>query len=220
MNVINSPTATNLARGTIIELAQNVYNNALAAQEQADRAKGLVDGEIARAAAEADRAKAEADRAADVIAEGVNDAADEADRAGVARLAAEAAARAADGAATAADGAWQAAEAAADRAEAAAGGGGIEVVPQPTSSFPDGMACYYNITLANENPNSFFIVSGGNTSATSGVCVCIPVGIMLSAIDVAGEMTIDGTGGASVRVYSTHFAIYDVDFARVAFYRV
>lgn len=92
MNTINSPTATNLARGTIIELAQNVYNNALAAQEQANRAQGIVDGAIDRATAEADRA-------------------------GVARIAAEAAASAADGAATAADGSWNAATEEADRAE-------------------------------------------------------------------------------------------------------
>jgi hypothetical protein len=77
MNTINSPTATNLSRGTIIELAHNVYNNALAAQEQADRAQGIVAG----VGAEVERAKAEADRA------------------GVASIAAEAAALSAEAAA-------------------------------------------------------------------------------------------------------------------------
>lgn len=54
MNAINSPTATNLARGTIIELAQNVYNNAIAAHEQADHAQEQAD----RAQEQADRAQA------------------------------------------------------------------------------------------------------------------------------------------------------------------
>lgn len=227
MNTINSPTAANLARGTIIELAQNVYNNALAAQEQADRAQGLVDGEIARAAAEADRAKAEADRAADVIAKGVNDAADEADRSGVARLAAEAAARAADGAATAADGAWNAATAEADRAEAAADraeaaaeqGGGIEAITQTITDFPDGLLSNWNVNLGNENPNSFFIVSGVDSSG-NGFTTAISVGIILSAIDIVGEMRLSPNDTVHVNVYDGWFSIYNASVARVTFYRV
>lgn len=131
---IQSPTSKDLARKSIVELAQITYNNALAAQEAADELaplKGIDADAVAADAAIAEAAAASArgySQTAAVYADNASaDADNAAESAGAAAASASAAASnatAARGASSTATAAAVRAEAAADRAEAAAGQGG------------------------------------------------------------------------------------------------
>lgn len=163
-NAINSPTATNLARGTIIELAENVYNNALATKENADRAADAVSQGVADANASAAIAESYA-----------GGAAIESDKAERAATRAEQAATTAEQAATTAEQAVETAEDAAVRAEAAASGGGLRVLQH--TEFPDG--CYVSRPAQGTwNDNSFVVVSGISSYDGSPVVGVVPVHIL------------------------------------------